>query len=124
MNKLIYDYLKKNNDFYPDSTYGDGYRCSVYLNDGTYLPCVMLRKSDPVTQLALQRFKQEKYGKSIFNSITKDGYEKIVKSFVTSGNHVNYYDIAKLEPSRFAVPLSLLKKVEGETTMADRKSVV
>ena len=79
MSQAILDYLKTNVEPIHDSSYGDGFRCSAYLNDGTYLPCVMLRKSAPVAALALKRFEQEKKGKGIFSS--DKAYEKIVKHF-------------------------------------------
>jgi hypothetical protein len=116
MSNVILDFLKSGVEPFPDSTYGVGYRCSVYLKDGTFLPCVMLRKSDPVVELAIRRFEQEKKGKGIFSS--QNGYETIVRNFVASGNRVNHYDILRVEPSRFAIPLQLLEKIDGETTMA------
>jgi len=116
MSKLILDYLKSGVEPFPDSNYGEGFRCSAYLKDGTYLPCVMLRKCGPIVELAIRRFEQEKKGKGIFRS--GNGYESIVKAFVASGNRVNHYDIERVDPSRFAIPLALLKKIEGETTMA------
>lgn len=116
MSKLILDYLKSGVEPFTDSNYGEGFRCSAYLKDGTYLPCVMLRKCGPIVELAMRRFEQEKKGKGIFRS--GNGYESIVKTFVASGNCVNHYDIERVEPSRFAIPLALLKKIEGETTMA------
>jgi hypothetical protein len=116
MSNLILEYLKSGIEPFPDSIYGDGYRCSAYLKDGTFLQCVMLRKSGPVAELAIRRFEQEKKGKGILGS--RNGYESIVKTFVASGNRVNHYDIERVEPSRFAIPLPLLKKIEGETTMA------
>ncbi|TAG75448.1 MAG: hypothetical protein EAZ24_10190 [Burkholderiales bacterium] len=118
MSDLILDYIKSGVERFPDSIYGESYRCSVYLTDGTFLPCVMLRKSSPVVELAIRRFAQEKKGKGIFGSRDGNGYESIVKTFVAAGNRVNHYDIARVEPSRFAIPLSLLKQIEGETTMA------
>lgn len=118
MSKVIYDFLKTACEPIESTTYGDGYRCSVYLVDGTYIPCVMLRKSDPIARLALQRFEQEKKGKGVFGSSKpREAYENIVKHFVTSGNRVNNYDVKKVELSKFAIPLSLLNKIEGETTM-------
>jgi hypothetical protein len=116
MSKVIFDYLKTAVEPFPDSILGEGYRCSVYLNDGTHLPCVMLRKSSPATELAMRRFKQEKKADGLFRS--GNSYENIVKLFVTSGNRVNSYDIVKIEASRYAIPLSLLRQIEGETTMS------
>ena len=118
MSKSILDYVSSGIDEYPDSVYGPGYRCSVYLADGTFLPCVMLRKSKPVVELAVRRFEQERKGKGIFGSNKGDAYESIIKTFVASGNRLNHYDIKRVEPSRFAIPLSLLKQIKGETTMA------
>src|SRR3954471_20534362 len=103
MSEWILEYLQSDVEPFPDSNYGDGYRCSAYLKDGTFLPCVMLRKSGPVVELAIRRFEQEKKGKGIFGS--RNGYESIVKTFVASGNRVNHYDIERVEPSRFAIPL-------------------
>lgn len=118
MSKLILDYISSGEEPYPDAIYGPGYRCSAYLTDGTFLPCVMLRKSSPVVDLAVRRFEQETQGKGSFGLRKGNGYESIVKTFVASGNRVNYYDIKHVEPSRFAIPISLLEQIEGETTMA------
>lgn len=116
MNKSILEYLKSGIEPLPDSVYGNSYRCSAYLTDGTYLPCVMLRESSAVVKLAMRRFEQEKTGKGIFRF--KNAYETIVKTFVASGNRVNDYDIAKVEPSRYAIPLGLLKQIKSETSMS------
>lgn len=115
MANVLLDYVRSTAEVFPDSVYGDGYRCSAYLKDGTFLPCVMLRKSAPLTALALRRFEEEKKRKGMFHSAS--GYEEIVKHFVTNGNRVNAYDIARVEPSRFAIPRSILCQVQGETSM-------
>lgn len=115
MTGLLFEYINSGVEPCPDQTYGEGYRCSAYLKDGTYLPCVMLRKSAPLVALAARRFEEEKKGKGIFRSA--GGYVEIVKTFVAAGNRVNAYDIARVQPSRFAFPRSLLKQVHGETTM-------
>jgi hypothetical protein len=116
MNKLILYYVKSGIEPLPDPVYGDGYRCSVYLTDGTHLPCVILRESSLIVTLAIRRFEHEKTGKEILR--LDNAYNTIVKHFVTSGNRVNHYDIAKLETSRYAIPLNLLKQIHGETTMS------
>jgi hypothetical protein len=118
MSKVISQFLKSGVEPFPDSIYGVGFRCSVYLTDGTYLPCVMLRSATPLVDLAVRRFEEEKRGRGIFRSDKTEGYKTIVSQFVASGNHVNHYDIAKVEPSRYAIPLSLLRQIEGETTMS------
>jgi hypothetical protein len=116
MKNNITEYLQSGVEEFPDSAYGSGYRCSAHLTDGTFLPCVMLRRTGATLQLVLRRFEEEKKGLGIFRR--KDAYEEIVKSFVTSGNRINSYDIARVEPSRHAIPLALLHRVHGETTMA------
>lgn len=116
MSNNIAEYLKSGVEEFPDSAYGSEYRCSAYLNDGTFLPCVMLRSSAATVQFALRRFEEEKKGTGIFRR--KSGYEEIVKQFVASGNRVNSYDIARVESSRYAIPLALLRQIHGETTMS------
>jgi hypothetical protein len=76
----------------------------------------MLRASGATVQLALRRFKEEQGRSGIFKR--KRGYEEIVKRFVASGNKVNFHDIARVESSRYAIPLPLLCQIEGETTMS------
>lgn len=46
-----------------------------------------------------------------------DPYGEIVATFVAGGNCINDYDVASATPSKFAPPLSLLKRIHGETTM-------
>lgn len=112
----IITFLRENIESINDSVYGSGYRASVYLTDGTYLPCVMFRNPVRLMSLALKRFKEEMPDVSQ-ESKSELGYYNIVKSFVTQGNCINYYDIAKVETSRFAIPFAILKQVKGETTM-------
>ena len=107
----------KDAEAFPDSSYGDGYRCSAYLKDGVFLPCVIIRRNEKYIELACQRFEEEKKGKGVFHRNT-DGYREIVKNFVTSGNRINDYDIESVEKSQFAIPITLLDKIEGETVMS------
>jgi hypothetical protein len=116
MKHNITEFLRSGVEEFSDAAYGPGYRCSAYLLDGTFLPCVMLRSSAAIVQLALRRFKDEKKGIGVFGR-NDDAYERIVKHFVASGNRVNAYDIARIEACRFAPPLELLRQIEGETTM-------
>jgi hypothetical protein len=113
----ITKFIKGNIEPIQDNTYGAGYRVAVYLKDGTYLPCVVFRNPSPVVSLAIKRFKDEQSGKGIFSRSSGLGYPDIVKTFVTSGNCVNHYDIAKVELSKNAFPLSILKQIKGETKM-------
>ena len=107
----IIKFLKKNIEPLEDNTYGLGYRASVYLTDGTFLPCVIFRNPKEVVNLAMKRFKEEQSGKGVF------GYYEIVKTFVASGNCINDYNIERVDKSKFAFPLTTLRQIRGETTM-------
>lgn len=111
-------FLKENIEPLEDNFYGIGYRASVYLIDGTYLPCVYFRNPSKIVNLAIKRFKEERTGNGIFSKSSKMGYYDIVKSFVTNGNCINESDIAKVEKSPYAFPISILKQIQGETTMS------
>jgi hypothetical protein len=113
----IIKFLKDNIEPLEDNAYGLGYRASVYLTDGTFLPCVIFRNSKTVVNLAIRRFKEEQAGKGIFNRSSGLGYYNIVKNFVTSGNCINDYDIDRVEKSKFAFPLDIQRQIQGETTM-------
>lgn len=113
----IISFLKENVAPLNDSNFGPGYRSSVRLTDGTFLPCVIFRSSKPVVELAIRRFKEEKSGRGIFAKSSGFGYEEIVKTFVAKGNCINGYDIAEVLQSRFAFPFEVLRQVKGETTM-------
>ena len=69
MNKSILDYINSDVEPLPYLVYGNGYCCSAYLKDGTYLPCcVMFRESSAVVKLAVRRFEQEKKEKEFLVS--------------------------------------------------------
>lgn len=114
----IIKYLKNNIEPLEDSFYGQGYRASVYLRDGTYLPCVIFRNSSKIVNLAIKRFKEEKQGNGIFSKSSGMGYYNIVKTFVAKGNCINEYDIAKINKSPYAFPIPILKQIQGETAMS------
>ncbi len=107
----IYEFLKSGEEPFPDANYGEGFRCSVRLKGGLFLPCVMIRKNRIYIDLACRRFDDERNGKSVFLN-KESGYREIVKSFVTQGNRINDYDVESVEKSRFAIPLSLLQKMK------------
>ena len=115
---LLRSFLRDQIEPIPDSIYGPGYRAEVVLLDGTILPCVIFRSAEPLVNLAIRRFKEEQGGKSIFARGSGRGYRDIVKTFVASGNCINDYDISEVRKSRFAIPMSLLKTLQGETTMS------
>ena len=101
---------------------GPAYRCSAVLKDGLHLPCVLLTSVESVVNLALQRFEETRADGLLPGAKQKFGhrmrYADIVETFVTSGNRVNSYDIARLEKSRFAIPLARMREVHGETSMS------
>ena len=90
----------------PDICQRVSYRCAAYLLDGTYLPCVQLREESPQVDLAIRRFCETSDDRSI------------VAAFVTGGSRVNAWDIERLEPSPYAIPLDKLRQVKGETSMS------
>ncbi|SMC35973.1 hypothetical protein [Papillibacter cinnamivorans] len=115
--EAIIKFLKENSEPLPNQSYGIGYRAAIYLVDGTYLPCIIFRNSKIIVEHAIRRFKDEQTGKSIFKD-AKHGYYDTVKTFVTKGNCVNAYDIAKVEKSKYAFPISTLYKIHGEALMS------
>jgi len=113
----IVKFLKENIAPLPDAIDGDGYRASVHLEDGTYLPCVIFRNPRNIVNLAIKRFKQEMGGGGIFSRKPKSNYYHLVEGFVASGNRVSVYDIQRVEKSKYAFPLNIQKQIQGETTM-------
>jgi hypothetical protein len=113
----IIKFLKDKIDPLGDNSYGPGYRASVYLTDGTFLPCVVFRNPKTVVNLAIRRFKEEQRHVGVFKNSSGLGYYDIVKTFVASGNCINDYDIDHIEKSRFAFPLTIHRQIRGETTM-------
>ena len=98
-----------------DAFYGPRYRCSLTLNDGTFLPCVVLQSRKRLVELAKRRIQEEMSGRGRIGG--DDPYGQIVSSFVAGGNRVAAYDVAEATQSRFAPPLELLSRIQGETTM-------
>jgi hypothetical protein len=101
---------------------GRSYRCAAYLTDGLYLPCVLVASKNHWVQLALRRFDETRaYGSGLFRR-RRFGrgfdYASVVETFVAAGNRINAYDIQRLEPSPFALPLRCLREIRGETSMS------
>jgi hypothetical protein len=99
------------------------YRCAAYLKDGLYLPCVVLASAEVQVDLAIRRFEEtieENRPRGLLGRTKSRGltYRDIVGTFVIKGNRLNHYDIDRLEPSPFAIPLERLAEVHGETSMA------
>lgn len=98
-----------------DQIYGPRYRCALTLKDGTFLPCAVIQSRDRLVELAKRRIKEEMQGRGAIGG--DDPYGQIVSTFVAGGNRVNDYDVDSASPSRFAIPLGLLRQIRGETTM-------
>ena len=113
----IIHFLKTSIDPLPDNGSGNSYRASVYLTDGTFLPCVLFQNREAMVNLAIRRFREEQGGKGLFRRSSGSGYERIVASFVTNRNMLNDFEIDRIEKSRFAFPVEILQQIKGETTM-------
>src|SRR3712207_5570112 len=92
-----------------DSVFGDYYRASAYLRDGTYLPCVMFANPTKLIDLAIRRFVET----------AKNEYEHrlVAGSFVASRSAVPIYNVLSVELSPYAWPEEILTQIHGETTM-------
>jgi len=118
-NTEILKFLKENIQPLEDELQGKRYRCSAYLKDGTYLPCVVFQNPTPTVNQAIKRLKEERAGKSVFSKLSGvDGYRDLVKLYTTQGNKINNYDIDYVEKSPYAFPKHILSTIQGETTMA------
>lgn len=117
MSDVLQRFTTNQSSDWNDEVYGPGHRCAVTLNDGTELPCVLIRKKKHLTDLAINRFNDERSGKSVFAG-SKDGYRAIVESFVAQGNRLSDFDVSSVSESRFAIPKELLDQIRGESFMS------
>jgi len=120
--KAIVKFVKDTCEAINGTAAGVVYRCSAVLNDGLYLPCVLIANKAEWVRLALRRFEETaRDGESIFRR-KRFGrgfdYISIVETFVVGGNRLNSYDIDRLEVSRYAIPLDRLREIKGETSMS------
>jgi hypothetical protein len=93
--------------------YGERYRVSATLTDGTRLPCVVVERASFAVELAIRRFEESRNSDDPYM-----GYQALVRSFVTQGNTVNDYDLRELSLSPFAIPLARAREIGGETSMS------
>lgn len=112
--KDILKWVRSNVKPISDGRSGDRYRCAAFLNDGLYLPCVVISSSKVQIDLALRRFDETRNDANLHKPV---GYRSIVKTFVTSGNILNHYDIKELVLSDYALPPPRLAEIKGETSM-------
>lgn len=104
-----------------DGTTGNVYRCAARLIDGLFLPCVAVRSSEPTVDLALRRFEETRADAALPARQRRFGsgmtYRDIVRSLTTTGSSIDWYQIASLEPSDFAIAPERLREIKGETSM-------
>lgn len=113
----------------PDLASVPAFRCAAHLKDGLYLPCVLLRATNPQIDLALRRFaetaaqeerteqERKSFLRRLFATAVPFGLTDIVKTFVATGNRVNSWHLDRIEPSPFALPPARLQEIQGETRM-------
>jgi hypothetical protein len=114
-NEDIIRFLKMKTEPINDPLYGPGYPASVYLLDGTFLPCVIFRNPDAVVNLAIRRFQEEKSGEGVLGGSAETAYTQIVTNFVTKGNRVNDYEVDRIETCPFAIPAVIQQQLSSET---------
>ncbi len=114
---ILDQFAQSSTDDFPYDAHGPGYRCSFELTDGLMIPCGIIRRKQYLVDLALERFETEKAGKGVFSN-SESPYRNIVSHFVTSGNRINEFAIKSVSASRYALPLSLLEQIQGETVMS------
>jgi hypothetical protein len=96
----------------PDACDRTAFRCAAWLDDGTYLPCVLLREATAHVQLA--RDLLERRVAEDFDAV----YPSLLRSLVVSGSRVDEQRLARLETSPFAIPWSLLSTLPGQLNVS------
>lgn len=110
----IIEFVRANVEPLPaHAPYGERYRVSATLTDGTVLPCVVIEGTDSIIDLAIKRFSDTQTSK-----YPHMGYRSIVKTFVAHGNTVNDYDLGSLSLSPNAILLARIREIGGETSMS------
>ena len=111
--KDIVDFVRRNVEPLPASfPYGERYRVSGTLADGTPLPCIVVESASRRIDLALRRFEETKPPRE-----SRESYLAVVRNFVAGGNRLNDYDLRELSVSPYAIPVARLREINGETTM-------
>ena len=101
----------------PDPVAGDAYRCAATLVDGTYLPCIAVRRVGRYADRLREMFDAEARGAGSYR-LTADPIREALKSQLAGPNRVSAYSIDRIEPSPFAIPRGLLEQISGETAMS------
>lgn len=105
----IIRFLKKNIEPVEDVVFGKKYRASVTLKGNLVIPCVEFLDKEVYVNQAIRRFDHER---------GNNPYKEIVCSFLAEKNVINPKGIIQIEQSRNAMPMSVLKKIRGETIMS------
>ena len=100
-----------------DDIYGYIYRASVVLRDNVTIPCVKFSCADTYIDLAIRRFEEEKENKIFLNN-EENPYRQIVSNFCIEHNTIDSKKIVRIERSRYAFPIEILKQIQGETLMS------
>jgi hypothetical protein len=115
--KGIITFLKMNIEPIVDDIYGYIYRASVVLRDNVTIPCVKFSCADTYIDLAIRRFEEEKENKIFLNN-EENPYRQIVSNFCIEHNTIDSKKIVRIERSRYAFPIEILKQIQGETLMS------
>jgi hypothetical protein len=97
--------------------YGNYYRAAAYVRGGTYLACVTFRSPRYDIESKTRMLERARAGEYMVNNSAELAYQSEIKSMVSHGNRVNFYDIDRIVPSQYAFPPEILSQIGGETTM-------
>lgn len=117
--KALVRWLREEVQPTPDICGRNSYRCAAHLHDGLYLPCVLFREENAQIDRALEKFEESRNSDVPKPTNTRLGhYPSVVRRFVIPMNSVWIQDIARVEPSRFSIPLNRLDEILGQTAMS------
>ncbi len=111
--------------FIPDGTHQSGklYRCSGYLSDGTYLPCIIVVGSQLLDELVLPQLNRMRSEEKLLELSDYKGpgplFETtaMIKRAFTKVNRVSAKAIDSLESCPFALPRERREEITMETSL-------
>lgn len=110
-------YLKEEIGADTNHFYGNYYRAAAYIKGGTFLSCVTFRSPNYDIKSATSMLERARTGEYTVNGSAELAYQMQLKSLVSHGNRVSFYDIKRIVPSQFAFSPGILSQIRGETTM-------
>jgi hypothetical protein len=110
---LIQELIQAGIEEVPAEFGGPGYRCAAWLKDGTYLPCVFVQRIGPSADRLRKVIDEELRGQGSYK-LFPDPVREQLKWQLCHPNQIAAYQIDRVEPSPFAIPISLLEQVRGE----------